>query len=151
MTMNDLLIPSLSRTSVPASLASSHVFIVEKNPSIAEMITTVLTLAGYCPTKGIGELSALSQISPTNPPALILLDISLPHEACSKILTDAQAQCMAIGITPPPIIILTTSPSIRNEVEAIGYRALLKPFHVQDLMQAVHEALRLPLLRRKSL
>jgi DNA-binding response OmpR family regulator len=143
MTRNDMLAPGLSYTSVPASLASSHVFIVEKNPGIAEMITTVLTLAGYSPTKGIGELSVLSQISPTNPPVLILLDVSLPHETCSKILTDAQAQFMAIGITPPPIIVLTTSPSVRNEVEAIGYRTLLKPFHVQDLMQAVHEVLRL--------
>lgn len=149
MTRNDLLTLSLSHTGMPASLASPHIFIVEKNPDIAEMITWTLELAGYYSTRRIRELSALAQITLADSPALILLDVGLLQESASKIFTDVQAQCTFIGITSPPIIVLTTSPVIQKEVEDMGYRAMLKPFHIQNLTQAVHEALRLPLLQRE--
>jgi len=113
---------------------------VEKNPGIAQMITWALALAGYCPTRSAGELSTLFQNFPEDLPVLILLDVSLVRESGSKVLLDIQAQCSSLGITPP-IIVLTTNPVIQKEVETVGYRAILKPFHVQHLMQAVSEAL----------
>lgn len=150
MTKNDLFTLSLSHTTMPVSLASPHIFIVEKNPSIAEMITWMLELAGYHSTRSIKELSTLSQIIRADPPALILLDMGLLHESSGWILAGVQAQCTSIGIIPPPIIVLTTSPAIQKEVEALGYQVVLKPFHIQDLTEAVREALHLPLLRYES-
>ncbi len=139
--MHDLLTPS-SCTSMPASLASRHLFLIVENPGIADMMTWALELAGYRLTKG--KLSTLSQIPSADPPAVILLDVGLLHKSGSQTLAEAQAQCAAISISAP-IIILTTSPVIQKEMEDAGYRALLKPFHVEDLTQTVRDALGSPL------
>src|SRR5216684_3544842 len=136
-----------SSTSMPASLASRHLFLIVKNPGIAEMMTWALELAGYRLTKG--ELSTLSQTPHADPPAAILLDMGLLHKSGIQMLAEAQAQCAAIGITAP-IIILTTSQVIQKEMEDSGYRALLKPFHVEALTQTVREALSSSLPQHES-
>ncbi len=127
--------PSLPPSSMPASPDSPYIFIAEENLRIAQMITSVLTLAGY--RSSVGALAALSH---EHPPMLILLDLNLFSKVRSKSLPDVEAQCSSEGVTPP-IIVMTTSPIIQKEVETMGYRALLKPFHVQDLLQTIHEAL----------
>jgi DNA-binding response OmpR family regulator len=129
---------------VPVSLSSPHIFVIEKNPHIANMIIWMLKLADYRSTKSEGEQSVLSQISPRDPPALILLDISLPRNPPGKVLTDLQAQYIALGITPPPIVVLATSPIIQAEIQALGYRAVLKPFYMWDLTRTVRQSLSLP-------
>ncbi len=135
MAIHDPLAPSLPPFSMPIPPASPYIFIAEENLRIAHMITSVLTLAGY--RSSIGELAALSH---GHPPMLILLDLNFFSKVRSKSLPDVEAQCSSEGVTPP-IIVMTTSSIIHKEVETMGYRALLKPFHVQDLLQAIHEAL----------
>ncbi|HZO73760.1 MAG TPA: hypothetical protein VFB60_16275 [Ktedonobacteraceae bacterium] len=129
--------PLFNMPASPASPASPYIFIVEENLRIAHMITSVLTIAGY--HYSVGELTALSY---EHPPTLILLDLSILSKAKSKALPDVEAQYSSRGVVPPPpIIVMTTSSIIQKEVETMGYRVLLKPFHVKELRQAIHEAL----------
>jgi DNA-binding response OmpR family regulator len=129
-------------TDSPADLTSLHILVMEKNMGIAEMITIVLAQVGYCSTICTGELSALSQLSTNVPPALILLDLSLLREPSRKVLSDRQREyCTTTGLTLPPLIVLTTSPKIKDEVETMGYRTLLKPFRIRELLEAVRESL----------
>lgn len=132
---------------MPASLASRQLFLIVENPSIADMMTWVLTLAGYRLTKV--ETPKLSQIPREDPPAVILLDVGFLPTPASQALAEVQAQCVALAITAP-IIILTTSPTIQKEMEHAGYRTLLKPFHVEHLTRTVREALNSSLLPHTS-
>jgi DNA-binding response OmpR family regulator len=140
MTHFDLLTPTQAHCKEPVALASPSICIIEPHPGIAHMISNMLNLVGY--RSSIRETPTFTHISVEDPPSVILLDIHPVRESRSKLL-DVQAQCFSIGIIPA-IIVLTTSSVLQKEVETLGFRALVKPFHVQDLIRTIHEALSTP-------
>jgi DNA-binding response OmpR family regulator len=147
MIMHNLLTPPEQ----PRSSAPTHapLFIIGKDSNIVQMLTLMLELAGYRSIKSTNALSTLSSHSPQQKPALILLDMGLIYGSGRKMLLDIQKHCSSLRITTP-IIILTTSPALQKEAGSMGYRAILKPFSLQDLMQAVREALCPPLLQQQA-
>jgi DNA-binding NtrC family response regulator len=136
--MHDLFTQRSSYPEMPTPLTSRQLFLIVKNPCIADMMTWVLKLAGYRLTKG--EAPTLSHIPPEDPPAAILLDVGFLPTSANQALSEVQAQCAALEITAP-IILLTTSPTIQKEMEHAGYQTLLQPFHIEHLNQTVREAL----------
>jgi CheY-like chemotaxis protein len=120
------------------------ILIAESHPLIAELLAWVLEARGYR-TQQVADLASLLHLPHTlpafEPPALLLLDISIPARGVSATVSVVRACWQTCGITLPPLIVLTTNPQISEEAHLAGYPALLKPFHLCDLDAAVQRTL----------
>ena len=70
-----------------------------------------------------------------DPPALVLLDLDNPETNGAAFLHHLRVEWS----TAPPIIVLTTSKEIHDELA--GERVVQKPFHVRDLLAEIHKVL----------
>ena len=116
-----------------------HVLVVDDNAAICDMLSWALELAGYRACAIPGGESALTWIDTAiqsgDSPTLILLDLSLETKRAAH-LHRLRARWKT---APPPIIVLTTSKEIDDELA--GERVVHKPFHVHDLLVEVHKVL----------
>ena len=116
------------------------ILIVEREAAVQEVLCWMLLLAGYraivCADHNVA-LTWGEQINPVEDPALILLDLSLPSAiGAADFLARLRARWQEAGKMLPPIIVLTTSPPVRAELEPREC-LLLKPFHVRDLLSLI--------------
>ncbi len=115
------------------------VLVIDDNAAICDMLSWALELAGFRASAIPGGESALTWIDTAiqsgDSPTLILLDLSLETKAAAY-LHRLRARWKT---APPPIIVLTTSKEIDNELA--GERVVHKPFHVHDLLVEVQKVL----------
>jgi DNA-binding response OmpR family regulator len=120
---------------------STHVLVVEDDPDISELVARSLEKAGYSTTRVASGRDALDAVR-KRPPALIVLDIMLPHldglEVCRLLRADEKTAAI-------PIIILTARAEeseriVGLEVGADDYVA--KPFSPNELVARVRALLR---------
>jgi CheY-like chemotaxis protein len=118
----------------------SYVLIIDDAPGIQEMLCRALELAGYRASaicNGPGALAwADHAIRSSNSPALILLDLSIPSMNDGTFLQQFRAKWNGA----PPIIVLTTSAKIHDDLAGIE-RVICKPFHICDLLSEVAKAM----------
>jgi len=117
---------------------SPGILVVEDDTRIAELVVKNLTAAGFeCRTAGDGltALHALAQ----SPPALVILDISLPgidgHEITRRLRRNSNV----------PILMLTARSTDADKVLGFELGAdayLTKPFSTQELVARVRALLR---------
>jgi DNA-binding response OmpR family regulator len=114
------------------------VLVIEDDPSIGNMLSTLLAVEGYRPILVVDGQEGLDAAR-TLRPALITLDLSLPTMDGLQILDrlDADAESRT------PVIIISAytdrlTPSHRARVSAI----LTKPFEIDTLMSCISAALR---------
>ena len=113
-----------------------HVLVVEDNVAIADMLCQTLELAGYRATAYVGAEAWIdSAMQSDDPPALVLLGLDNPETNGAAFLHHLRVEWK----TAPPIIVLTTSKEIHDEVA--GERVVQKPFHVRDLLAEIHNVL----------
>ncbi|HEY4035939.1 MAG TPA: response regulator [Ktedonobacteraceae bacterium] len=138
-----MLVPSSSdglyETGKQSSHASWRVLVVERNPAICDMLCRALELAGYCVTEHTGGEGWIESVKQSDePPALILIDLSIPPMSGITFLHHLRAQWKAM----PPIIALTTNKQIYDELAAVE-RVFYKPFHICELLAEIQQVLSL--------
>ena len=115
---------------------SRHVLVVEDNVTIADILCQALKLAGYRATAHAGgEAWIDNAMQSEDPPALVLLDLDNPETNGAAFLHQLRVEWNPA----PPIILLTTSKEIHDELA--GERVVRKPFHIRDLLAEIHKVL----------
>src|ERR1700731_1728857 len=116
-----------------------QVLIIEDDQKIAMALALRLNAAGYQATTTYDALTGLNA-AVSNPPALVLLDISMPAGNGFSVAERIQA----LNPTPPPIIFLTASKKIdfREKAKKLGAAGYFeKPYDAEELFGAIREAL----------
>ncbi len=115
----------------------SYILTVEDDAGIRQLIETLLANEGYT-VKGAPDGPAALTLIAQCPPALILLDMQLPHMNGHVFLERLRAQTEQ----PIPVLIVTVD---HLTVSAPDVKAtsgvLIKPFTVDDLLSAVRKCL----------
>jgi len=115
-------------------MSATTVLVVEDDPSVRGLLTTLLLAEGYEVKAAADGLSAL--VKATAQPALVLLDLMMPDLGGVRVLEEMRNDAKLSGI---PVIVVT------GKIDAVpGMRALLgednvflKPFAVAELLARV--------------
>ena len=116
-----------------------QILIIEDDQKIAMALAVRLKAAGYVATTTHDALTGLSA-AVRNPPALVLLDISMPAGDGFSVAERIQA----LIPTPTPIIFLTASkqPGFKEKARKMGAAGYFeKPYEAEELLGAVRQAL----------
>jgi DNA-binding response OmpR family regulator len=132
------------KSAVSARLKQDHqgpkqVLIIEDDQKIAMALALRLKAAGYGTTTAYDALTGL-KAAINNPPALVLLDISMPAGDGFSVAERIQT----LIPTPTPIIFLTASkkPDFRERAKKLGAAGYFeKPYEAEELFGAIREAL----------
>lgn len=116
-----------------------QVLIIEDDEKIAMALAVRLKAAGYDATTTYDALTGLNA-AVSNPPALVLLDISMPAGNGFSVAE----QIKSLIPTPTPIIFLTASkkPDFREKAKKMGAAGYFeKPYEAEELFGAIRQAL----------
>ena len=116
-----------------------QVLIIEDDQKIAMALALRLKAAGYGTTTAYDALTGLNAAI-NNPPALVLLDISMPAGDGFSVAERIQT----LIPTPTPIIFLTASkkPDFREKAKKLGAAGYFeKPYEAEELFGAIQQAL----------
>ncbi len=116
-----------------------QVLIIEDDEKIAMALALRLKAAGYQATTAYDALTGLNK-AVSNPPALVLLDISMPGGNGFSVAERIQA----LIPTPTPIIFLTASkqPGFKEKARKLGATGYFeKPYETAELIGAIRHAL----------
>ena len=118
----------------------SIVLIVDDNVSIRDMVSWALELDGFEAAEVADGQEALAWMDNAaregRYPAVILLDLSMPHmdgDAFLQCLQDQWEKARPI----PPIVIITAEQNASELPRLHVNQVIVKPFHVRDLLDAV--------------
>ncbi len=117
------------------------VLIVDDNPAIRDMVSWALELDGFEAAEVADGQEALAWMDNAaregRYPAVILLDLSMPRMDGDTFLQRLQVQWEKARPIPPVIVItaMQNTPQPPTHVNQV----ILKPFHVRDLLDAVHD------------
>jgi DNA-binding response OmpR family regulator len=116
-----------------------QILIIEDDQKTAMALALRLKAAGYAATTTYDALTGLNA-AVSNPPALVLLDISMPAGNGFSVAEQIQT----LIPTPTPIIFLTASkqPGFREKAKKLGAAAYFeKPYEAEELVGAIRRAL----------
>jgi FixJ family two-component response regulator len=119
------------------SRVSGEVFVVDDDPAVREMLSLVLSGAGYeviCFADG----AALLEAARTRYPSCILLDVHIPGKSGLDILRELQAEEY-----PAPIFMISGKGDIAMAVSAVKSGALdfiEKPFRGSEIVALLNNA-----------
>jgi len=142
LTRMDLLAERRSAASIdlkPDRKKPKQVLIIEDDEKIAMTLALRLKAAGYGTTTAYDALTGLNA-AVNNPPALVLLDISMPAGDGFSVAERIQTLIPA----PIPIIFLTASkkPDFREKAKKLGAAGYFeKPYEAEELFGAIRQAL----------
>jgi DNA-binding NtrC family response regulator len=113
---------------------SDDILLIEDEPGVLDVMQRVLRRAGYavrCAQDGPTALAALEQ-----QPALVILDLVLPGISGFALLTHIHHVYPSL-----PVIVITANPhAIAHPAAQSVQHYLLKPFHVEELLDTVARA-----------
>lgn len=117
------------------------VLIVDDNPAIRDMVSWALELDGFEAAEVADGQEALAWMDNAaregRYPAAILLDLSMPHMDGDTFLQHLQVQWEKAHPIPP-VIIITAVQNTSQQPPMHVNQVIIKPFHVRDLLDAVH-------------
>jgi two-component system response regulator AtoC len=119
--------------------------IVDDDDSVRAYLVTLLSGRGYAVTSAASGEEALTMLSSTVPPAVLVLDLLMPGMSGLELLARAKKSHPWL-----PIVVLSTLGQIATVVEAVKRGAseyLTKPFEEQELELAIENALEKQTLR----
>jgi CheY-like chemotaxis protein len=120
--------------------AGPCVLVVEDEPGIRELLTTVLQAAGYRVAEAESALGALARVRRLRP-AAVVLDLGLPYVSGVHLLAALRADPDP-AVRGVPVVVVsafteTLPPERRPQVSAV----LAKPFAAAALVAAVRGAI----------
>ncbi|HVC79803.1 MAG TPA: response regulator [Chloroflexota bacterium] len=107
------------------------VLIVEDEEPLAETVGYVVRAAGYRPLVAFHGRQGL-ELARGKRPALLIVDLMLPHLDGSGIIAALRADATISGEPPPPCILMTAA-NLPRARAAHADAVLLKPFQLADL------------------
>src|SRR5205823_12698178 len=120
---------------------AARILIVEDDPDIAELVARYLEKAAFETDRAASGRDALQMIA-VNPPALVVLDLMLPHvdglEICRRLRSDQKTAAI-------PLIMLTARAEESERIVGLEMGAddyLAKPFSPNELVARVRALLR---------
>jgi DNA-binding response OmpR family regulator len=120
---------------------ATRILIVEDDPDIAELVARYLEKAAFETDRAASGRDALQMIA-ANPPALVVLDLMLPHvdglEICRRLRSSEKTAAI-------PIIMLTARAEESERIVGLELGAddyLAKPFSPNELVARVRALLR---------
>jgi len=117
--------------SVPA-----RVLLVEDDPTILEVLCTVLRDEGYI-ARGVDTVAAALAIIGAEALECVVLDFHLPDGTAEDVLSTASANDAC-----PPMMIVSASPVAPPVAHRFGVPLLRKPFDLDEVIQCVATAIR---------
>lgn len=132
--------PTGERVSIRHVNHSRLVLLLEKHPTISEMLVTALRFAGQttiCLDDGAALIRLIQTMPAVSTASFMVLDMSQPQTSVEAVVEPLLAQWQRRGMTPPGVIVLTTQPHMQQAAFMAGYPALLKPFHLHDFFVAL--------------
>lgn len=121
----------------------AHVLVVEDEDDIAALVELNLELSGYAVTTASNGLMALDRVLEVSPD-VVLLDVMMPVLDGWQVLRQLQEDPDTRDI---PVIMLTALSEERDLIRGHlqgAVRYVTKPFQMQDLLQAIADALEPP-------
>jgi two-component system, cell cycle response regulator len=121
-------------------MESKKVLIVEDHSDCRELLRIVLSRSGYAVIQVATGLEALERASATTPD-LIIMDFGLPDVTGDKIIHRLRADPNTKRI---PVIVTTgymTTDITRRALAAGATTVLVKPYHVDELVEAMNRCL----------
>nr|HET6902251.1 response regulator [Ktedonobacteraceae bacterium] len=118
------------------------VLVVDDNPAIRDMVSWALELDGYEPAEAAEGHEALAWMDNASResryPDVILLDLAMPGMDGHEFLTRLHNQWEAAR--PLPSIVVITASTGAPDANTLGVNCvILKPFHVRELLDIVHQ------------
>jgi two-component system nitrogen regulation response regulator GlnG len=114
---------------------ATDILLIEDEPGVMDVMLRVLQRAGFgvrTAQDGIAAFAALHECLP----ALVILDLVLPGISGFAVLTHIRQQYPAL-----PVIVITANPQAITHPAAQSVRHyLLKPFHIEELLDMVARA-----------
>ncbi len=125
---------------------SSSVFVVDDDPSVREAVSSLLRSVGLH-AEVFGSTAEFLKARRPEVPSCLVLDVKLPGVSGLEF----QHELKGAGIQIPIIFITAHGdiPMSSRAMKAGAIDFLPKPFHKEDLLSAVHEALNLDRSRRQ--
>ena len=120
------------------------VLVVDDNPAIRDMVSWALELNGYKPVEAAEGQEALDWVKSAAReglyPTVILLDLAMPG-MCGRIFLQqlrAYWQTACSQQSQPAVVVITAETSGANAASLGVEQVIAKPFHVRELLEAVH-------------
>jgi CheY-like chemotaxis protein len=110
--------------------AASTVLVVEDDPDIREMVSTLLGMAGFAVVACENAECALNALREQQFD-LLLTDYALPRHSGLWLLENAEAEGLIQGT---PVLIVTAHPNVEG---TSAYEVIQKPFDLDDLIERV--------------
>jgi DNA-binding response OmpR family regulator len=124
------------------AFSGASVLLVEDDPDITEMLTTLLDLAGFTPTACSSAEAALEQLRESSFD-LVLTDYMLPRRTGGWLLEQASAEGLIDGTA---VLVVTAHP---HPPDVRGYEIISKPFDLDHLVVKIQQHLEGPTRRPK--
>lgn len=115
---------------------AGDILIIEDDPEIVTMLVWFLQVEeGLAVHAAFNSVEALRRFSP-EPPALVLLDLTIPGEQCSDTIAKLRART---GWENVPIVLCSGQENVATAAQALGAVSyLLKPFDLDELAALAH-------------
>jgi EAL domain-containing protein (putative c-di-GMP-specific phosphodiesterase class I) len=129
----------------PVAGLRDRVLVVDDEPSLLEVVGTMLTEAGWRVDTAANGREALGLVD-THRYEVVLSDIDMPGMTGVELLREIRARDLDV-----PVLLITGHPRVDTAVEAIEHgalRYLQKPLRERDLVTAVGDAARLHRMAR---
>lgn len=113
---------------------SAHILVVDDNAAICDVVRALLEDNGFRVGVASGGAEMRQLIAEQPQFDLVILDATLAGERGPALASHARD--LAI-----PVIMMTGDPDSQHSVETSGLPFILKPFHIDDLLNLVVETL----------
>ena len=126
--------PATNKVCNEESMEPAHVAVVEDDAAFRDVLTEILTEAGYSVTATDSTLG-LKALVRRERPQVIVLDIGLPYRSGASLLADLKADPET---SATPVIVVSANPEVLTpERGGLVARVLDKPLDVEHLLDAV--------------
>jgi two-component system, OmpR family, response regulator len=116
------------------------VLVIEDEPGIRELLTTVLAGAGYRVAAAESALGALARVQRLRP-AAVVLDLGLPYVSGAHLLAALRADPDPAVRGVPVVVVSALTETLPPERRAQVAAVLAKPFAAAELVAAVRGAI----------
>ena len=115
-----------------------RILVVDDEPSVRALVRDVLHLDGYIVDEATNGADALDKMR-NAPPSAIVLDLMMPIMGGRRV---AQAMHQEQALAGIPFILVSADPRLQEVCHDLAaYACLQKPFEIDALLAAVHDAL----------
>jgi DNA-binding response OmpR family regulator len=114
-----------------------QILVIDDDEDIRDVLTLVLSEAGYEVTTAVDGVDGLAHLR-TTPPAVALVDLMLPRLDGEGLIRALQADPALAGV---PVIIISGHLGAREKARELGvFSCLVKPIELDELLMTVAAA-----------